>query len=116
MVIICKDRTMDSDFSLKEAAMLAAVSEKAIRHELARRIATPGSRRVGSAGRRRLDAHDILYLRLVARLPVSLDLADRRDLYAIMARRLQKKGRWQRSGDRLQLHGAVTVEIDASDL
>lgn len=107
---------MNAGFSLKEAAVLADVSEKTIRHELARDIATPGRRRVGRAVRRRLDVNDIFYLQLVAELPVSLAVEDRRNLYAMVARRLRSKGRWRRAGDRLKLIGAVAVEIDASDL
>jgi uncharacterized protein (DUF433 family) len=106
----------DGGFSLKEAAVLADISEKAIRHELAREIATPARHPVGASVRRRLDEHDILYLNLLAALPVSLAVADRRDLYAMIARRLPAKGRWLRNGDRLTLIGAVPVEIDASEL
>jgi uncharacterized protein (DUF433 family) len=106
----------DAGFSLKEAAVLADISEKSIRHELAREIATPERRHVGASVRRRLDERDILYLNLLAALPVALDVADRRDLYAMIARRLPARGRWRRKGDRLTLTGTVSVEIDASEL
>jgi uncharacterized protein (DUF433 family) len=106
----------EAGFSLKEAAVLADMSEKAIRHELAREIATPERRQVGDSVRRRFDEGDILYLNLIAALPVSLGVADRRDLYAMIAGRLRATGRWRRTGDRLKLTGAVPVEIDASEL
>ncbi|MGH6896779.1 MAG: DUF433 domain-containing protein [Geminicoccaceae bacterium] len=106
----------DAGFSLKEAAVLAEISEKSIRHELAREIATPERRPIGASVRRRLDERDILYLNLLAALPVSLGVADRRDLYAMITRRLRATGRWRRTGDRLRLIGAVPVEIDASEL
>jgi uncharacterized protein (DUF433 family) len=105
-----------AEYSLKEAAVLADTSEKSIRHELAREIATPERRRVGESVRRRLDEHDILYLNLIAALPVSLDVEDRRDLYAMISRQLHVAGRWRRTGDRLRLIGVVPVEIDASEL
>jgi uncharacterized protein (DUF433 family) len=106
----------DGGFSLKEAAVLADISEKSIRHELAREIATPARRPAGASVRRRLDDHDILYLTLLAALPVSLAVADRRDLYAMIVCRLPARGRWRRKGDRLTLLGTVPVEIDASEL
>jgi uncharacterized protein (DUF433 family) len=106
----------DDGFSLKEAAVLADISEKSIRHELAREIATPARRPLGASVRRRLDEHDILYLNLVAALPVSLAVADRRDLYAMIARHQPASGRWRRKGDRLTLNGVVPIEIDASEL
>jgi uncharacterized protein (DUF433 family) len=103
-------------FSLKEAALLADISEKSVRHELARKIATPERRQVGKSIRRRLDERDILYLNLVAVLPVALGVEERRDLYALIAGRLREKGRWRRNGDRLRLIGPVPVEIDVSEL
>jgi len=106
----------EAGFSLKEAAVLAEMSEKAIRHELAREIATPERRQVGESVRRRFAEGDILYLNLIAELPMSLGVADRRDLYAMIAGRRRTVGRWRRAGDRLRLIGAVPVEIDASDL
>jgi uncharacterized protein (DUF433 family) len=107
---------VDTGFSLKEAALLAEISEKSIRHELAREIATPQRRRVGKSIRRSLDERDILYLNLIAGLPVALDVEDRRDLYALIAGRLRARGRWRRAGDRLRLTGPVLVEIDPSEL
>ena len=106
----------ETGFSLKEAAVLADMSEKAVRHELAREIATPARRQVGESVRRRFDEADILYLSLIAELPVSLSVADRRGLYAMIAGRLRAAGRWRRAGDRLRLTGAVPVEIDATEL
>lgn len=109
-------RLTGAEFSLKEAALLADVSEKAVRHELARKIATPERRRVGKAIRRRLDERDVLYLNLIGALPVALGVEDRRDLYALIANRLMERGRWRRAGDRLRLIGPVPVEIDLADL
>jgi hypothetical protein len=69
-------RLTESGFSLKEAAVLADLSEKSVRHELAREIATPERRRVGKSIRRRLDERDILYLNLIGALPVALGIED----------------------------------------
>ena len=99
-------------FSTKEAAVLAGLSEKAIRHEMARGIARPESVRVGKAARRAMDARDIFYLSLVAALPVALKPSDRRDLYVLIRRRLAKRGRWETKLRRLRLRGVVEVEID----
>lgn len=43
---------------------------------------------------------------------MSLSVEERRDLYAMIARRLRATGRWRRTGDRLRLTGSVPVEID----
>jgi uncharacterized protein (DUF433 family) len=53
---------------------------------------------------------------MIAALPVSLDVKDRRDLYVMIARGLGERGRWRRMGDQLRLIGDVPVEIDASEL
>jgi len=101
-------------FSTKEAAVLAGLSEKAIRHEMARDIARPESVRVGKVMRRSMDARDIYYLSLVSSLPVALKPEDRRDLYALIRRRLSKRGRWESTIRRLRLRGDVGIEIDSA--
>lgn len=106
----------EARFSPKEAAVLADMSEKAIRHEMARDIAKPARLRVGKAARRRLTARDVFYLNLVASLPVRLDPEDRRDLYAMITRGLREKGRWKARRDCLRLAGPVDVEIDTAKL
>jgi uncharacterized protein (DUF433 family) len=103
-------------FSTKEVALLAGLSEKAIRHEMARDIARPRRVRVGKAMRRDLDARDVFYLRLVSALPVSLTPEDRRDLYVLIRRRLSKRGRWEATLRRLRLRGDVGVEIDPGEV
>ncbi len=99
-------------FSPKEAAILAGISEKTLRHEISRGIAVPRNSRVGKSARRRMDANDVLYLSLVAASPVAFRPEDRRDLYALIRRKLLKRGRWAATARRLRLHGDVDVEID----
>ncbi len=105
---------VDERFSTKEAAVLAGLSEKAIRHEMAREIARPESVRTGKAVRRAMDARDIFYLSLVGSLPIALAPRDRRDLYDLIRRRLAKSGRWRATARRLRLRGEVAVDIDPS--
>lgn len=102
----------ETAFSPKEAAVLAGISEKALRHEISRGIATPKNVRAGRSVRRRMDASDVFYLSLVAALPVGFRPEDRRDLYALIRRRLPKRGRWALTARRLRLEGEVDVEID----
>ncbi len=106
----------ESSFSPKEAAVLAGISEKAIRHEMARGIATPRNVRAGKSARRLMNASDVFYLSLVAALPVSFRPEDRRDLYALIRRRLPKRGRWALTARRLRFEGKVGVEIDVSKI
>lgn len=103
-------------FSPKEAAILAEVSEKVLRHEMARDILDVQSRPVGKAVRRRLNMRDIFYLRLLSALPVGLSVDDRRDLHTMIAQRLTGKGRWQRRQDGFRLTDGVVVDIATGNL
>lgn len=101
-------------FSTKEAAVLAGISEKVVRHEMAQEIAVPTRRFVGKAARWTMDAHDVFYLNLLVSLPVTLKPGDRRDLYALIRHRLRTSGRWAATDDRLRLRGTVDVEFDTA--
>lgn len=103
-------------FATKEVAVLSGLSEKAIRHEMARDIASPDRVRVGKATRRRMGPRDVYYLSLVAHLPVALRPEDRRDLYELVRRRRRESGRWQASPGRLCLHGDIDIVIDTSGI
>lgn len=103
-------------FSPKEAAILAEVSEKVLRHEMARDILDVQSRPVGKAVRRRLNMRDIFYLRLLSALPVGLSVDDRRDLHTMIAQRLTGKGRWQRRRDGFRLTDGVVIDIATGNL
>lgn len=102
---------VSAHFSTKEAAVLSGLSEKAIRHEMAREIARPERTRVGKATRRLMDDRDIYYLKLVCALPVVLKPEDRKDLYILIRRGLPKRGRWVATKSKLRLDGDVKVEI-----
>ncbi len=103
-----------TNFSTKEAAVLAGISEKVVRHEMAQEIAVPTRRFVGKAARWTMDAHDVFYLNLLALLPVTLKPEDRRDLYVLIRHRLRSNGRWAAADNRLCLRGAVDVEFDTT--
>ena len=106
-------REPSSRLSLKEAAVLSGVTEKAIRHELASHVVRAA--RTG-AGARRFAIKELLYFCLVAELPIELPRKDRRDLFDLLARGAARRGRWRRESQRLVLEGGVPVILPISDL
>ena len=102
-----------SHLSLKEASVLSGVTEKVIRHELASQVVRAGRT---AAGARRFTPKELLYFCLVAELPIELPRKDRRDLFEVVARGAQRRGRWRREAQRLVLEGGVPVILPISDL
>jgi uncharacterized protein (DUF433 family) len=99
--------------TIKEAAVLANVTEKVIRHELSSRVVWPRRKRRRHV---ELDARAVLYLSLVSSLPVELSKEDRRDLFELITGRRSSKGHWRREGSRLILEGRVPVVLSLSGL
>lgn len=99
--------------TIKEAAALANVTEKVIRHELSSKIVGPrrrGTRHV------ELDPRAVLYLALISSLRVGLTKEDRRDLFELITHHRTKEGHWRREGTRLILEGRVPVVLALSAL
>lgn len=99
--------------TIKEAAVLANVTEKVIRHELSSKVV--GSRRRGSK-HVELDPRTVLYLSLVSSLRVELTKEDRKDLFELITHRRTEQGHWKRLGSRLILEGRVPVVLSLSAL
>jgi len=99
--------------SVKEAALLAGVTEKSIRHEMAGKIIRP---RRTAARHVTLGPRAVLYFSLVSRLRVELTKADRKDLFELITHRKRAKGHWKRESDRLVLDGPVPMELPTSEL
>lgn len=89
------------------------MTERSIRHELASRVIRAGKT---AAGSRRFAPRELLYFCLVAELPVELSRKDRRDLFDLLARGTERRGRWRREPQRLVLEGGVPVILPISDL
>jgi len=99
--------------TIKEAAVLANVTEKVIRHELSSKVV--GSRRRGSK-HVELDTRTVLYLSLVSSLRVELTKEDRKDLFELITHCRPEQGHWKRLGSRLILEGPVPVVLSLSAL
>jgi uncharacterized protein (DUF433 family) len=99
--------------TIKEAAVLANVTEKVIRHELSAKVVGPRRR---GARKVELDPRAVLYLSLVSSLPVELTKQDRRDLFELITKERARQGRWRREGSRLILNGRVPVVLSLSAL
>lgn len=99
--------------TIREAAVLANVTEKVIRHELSSRVVWPRGK-----GRKHveLDPRAVLYLSLVSNLRVELTKEDRKDLFELITHHRSKKGHWRRVGSRLILEGRVPVVLPMSGL
>jgi uncharacterized protein (DUF433 family) len=99
--------------TIKEAAVLARVTEKVIRHELSSKVVGPrrrGTRHV------ELDPRAVLYLSLVSSLRVELTKEDRRDLFDLITTDRAAQGHWRREGSRLILEGRVPLVLAMSEL
>lgn len=100
---------MADDFSAREVAELADVPVRAVDKAIEEKILV-GIRRSGERGRRRmLPLHAVPYAAIVARLPVTLSLAGKRDL----ARTLGKRAAEQMTTEPLEIGPAVTVDVSA---
>lgn len=94
--------------SLKETALLAGVSEKSIRHELADKVVQP---RRAEGRRLYFGVEDVFYLRLIAQLRFALTKADRKHLFILLTSNKAEQGPWRWKTDRLTLTGRVPTEL-----
>jgi uncharacterized protein (DUF433 family) len=99
--------------TIKEAAVLARVTEKVIRHELSSKVVGPRRRGTKHV---ELDPRAVLYLSLVSSLRVELTKEDRRDLFALITSDRKAQGHWRREGGRLMLEGLVPIILAVADL
>ena len=99
--------------TVKEAAVLAKVTEKVVRHEMSARILRP---RRKARKRVELGASAVFYLSLVSRLPFELSKGDRRDLFEFLSGDRNERGRWRREADRLVLRGDLAVVLPTKEV
>src|SRR5438270_9009416 len=93
-------RAAGAGLTVKEAAVLAQVTEKVVRYEIAAHIVRPVRR---SRKRVEFGASAVFYFSLVSKLPVELSKGDRRELFEFLNTSRSKRGRWKRSADHLVL-------------
>ena len=99
---------MPSEFSAREVAELANVPVRAVDKAIEEKVIA--GIRPGVRGRRRmLPLHAVPYAAIVARLPVTLSLAAKRDL----ARTLGRRPADRMTADPLEIAPAVTVDVPA---
>jgi uncharacterized protein (DUF433 family) len=97
-----------SVLSTKEAAVLSNVKEKRVRR-LVRELHV--GRRAKGTNRNLFSSSDVLFLSLTRELPVSLDRKTTRDLYELLSKGLQEKGRWRTRNERLFLGEMVIIDF-----
>lgn len=99
---------MPNEFSAREVAELANVPVRAVDKAIEEKVLA--GIRSGARGRRRmLPLHAVPYTAIVARLPVTLSLAAKRDL----ARALGKRRPDRMTTEPLEIAPAVTVDLSA---
>lgn len=104
-------------FSLREAAAIADVPERAIRKAIEAKTIRPQIIRAGRARRYRFRARDLLFLKLLADFPLALGLEDKQALREIVEMRRQSSGRWHRADREVTVgSGEVVLRVQVQDL
>lgn len=108
---------MERGFSPKEAAAIAGVPEPMVRKAIESRILRPRKVETGRSPRYRLAIREMLYVKLLAEMPLALDKEDKADLRALVERRRDRAGRWQaEGGDYVVRTGDLTLRVEIGPL
>jgi len=106
---------LEDTLTVKETAVLAEISERAVRTEIERDVVRPASR---AGGHVRLPAAALYYFNLIRHLDVDLSRSDRRAVYRLLVTRRDRERDWQRVDDDLR-KGLVLIRFasvrEASD-
>jgi len=104
-------------YTIKEAAVLAGMSERTIRNEIGRGVIRVARKARGRATAVTLPKGAIVYFRLLKDMPVRLTRRDRGELYRLLSGKVEKVGSWHRERDALR-RGILTLDAKAiwSDL
>jgi len=89
-------------YSIKEAAVLAGLSERAIRNEIGRGVIRVGRKARGRRPALALPRGAVFYFRLLRDLPVPLPRRDRGALYRLLLAEEKAAGAWERADDTLK--------------
>jgi uncharacterized protein (DUF433 family) len=92
----------ETAYSVKEAAVLAGLSERAIRNEIGRGVIRVGRKARGRRPDVALPKGAVFYFRLLRDLPVPLPRRDRSALYRLLLADGTAAGAWQRTRDTLE--------------
>lgn len=101
--------------SLREAAVIASTSPKAIRHLLEARILGEEDSG-GERERRRFCVHDALFFSLLSGLPFALSNADKRSLYTVLTGHGTASDDWRLEGESVVRAGRVEARFALSEL
>jgi uncharacterized protein (DUF433 family) len=99
---------MPTSFTAREVAALANVTVRAVDKAIEEKVLL-SIRRPGARGRRMLPLHAVPYAAIVARLPITLSLAAKRNL----ARTLGERPPQRMTTEPLEIAPAVTVDVPA---
>jgi uncharacterized protein (DUF433 family) len=97
---------------LKEAAVLAEVTEKKLRHELEEKTMTAER---WESGHWLFSPRAVVFLRLIEGIRASLTREDRRDLFHLLTKRRESVGHWRLKDADLVLSGDVPARFCIRD-
>lgn len=107
----------EPSYTVKEAAVLAGLSERTIRNEIERGVVRVERKSRGRAVAVALPKGAVLYFRLMKDMPVRLTRRDRGELYRLLSGKIEKAGSWRLERDTLR-RGILMLDAKAvrSDL
>lgn len=107
----------EPSYTVKEAAVLAGLSERTIRNEIERGVIRVERKARGRASTVALPKGAIVYFRLLKDMPVRLSRRDRGELYRLLSGKIEKAGSWRIERDTLR-RGILMLDAKAvrSDL
>ncbi len=101
---------MSVTFSLKEVAAIAAVPERRVRRAVDQDLIRTQAMKVGRVLRYRIPSRDLVFVKLLAAFPFSVDRQDKESWQRLLTRRCQIAGRW-RMDDCALVSDSAGVEV-----
>jgi uncharacterized protein (DUF433 family) len=107
---------MRAEYSLKEAAAIAEVSESAVRTAIEKKAVAPRARSAGKVVRYAFNAHELLYLKLLSAFPLDLPREDKRALRDLVSGH-SSAGRWHSQGPDFVLQSdELVIHVEVKQL
>jgi uncharacterized protein (DUF433 family) len=111
------EASVDLQFSLKEAAAIADVSEPFVRKAIDQKAVRPRAISSGRAVRYRFDISDMLFLKVVSGFPFDLPKQDKDSLRSLLEGKQTRVGKWSKAKtDIVARNGDLVVVVECKDV